>query len=143
MAGKPASRALRWARSEVLDLFPWLDWSRVRSEVRLDAGLELLSKPYRREELARKLRHVLNNRRQQSLAQARQRVPRVRLRLHRVLADDVERAQARLLRQHAVLHQARVRQAVPVPEVAGGESGGADLLGVGALFHAPQFTVPA
>jgi len=40
---------------------------------RLDEGLELLSKPYRREELARKLRHVLNNRRQQSLAQARQR----------------------------------------------------------------------
>ncbi|UGQ45059.1 hybrid sensor histidine kinase/response regulator [Massilia endophytica] len=28
----------------------------------LDAGLELLSKPYRRDELARKLRHVLNNR---------------------------------------------------------------------------------
>jgi CheY-like chemotaxis protein len=35
---------------------------------RLDAGLELLSKPYRREELARKLRHVLNNRQQQMLA---------------------------------------------------------------------------
>ncbi|MES2740152.1 MAG: PAS domain S-box protein [Pseudomonadota bacterium] len=31
---------------------------------RLDAGVELLSKPYRREELARKLRHVLNNRQQ-------------------------------------------------------------------------------
>ncbi|HEV7815951.1 MAG TPA: PAS domain S-box protein [Janthinobacterium sp.] len=31
---------------------------------RLDAGLELLSKPYRREELARKLRHVLANRQQ-------------------------------------------------------------------------------
>ncbi|WUR11918.1 PAS domain-containing protein [[Empedobacter] haloabium] len=40
---------------------------------RLDEGLELLSKPYRREELARKLRHVLNNRAQQTLAQARQR----------------------------------------------------------------------
>ncbi|MES2259055.1 MAG: PAS domain S-box protein [Pseudomonadota bacterium] len=35
---------------------------------RLDAGLELLSKPYRREELARKLRHVFNNRSQQMLA---------------------------------------------------------------------------
>jgi PAS domain S-box-containing protein len=40
---------------------------------RLDAGLELLSKPYRRDELARKLRHVLNNRRQQSMARERQR----------------------------------------------------------------------
>ena len=38
---------------------------------RLDPGLELLSKPYRREELARKLRHVLNNR--QHAMQARQR----------------------------------------------------------------------
>jgi PAS domain S-box-containing protein len=38
---------------------------------RLDAGLELLSKPYRREDLARKLRHVLNNRRQQVMARAR------------------------------------------------------------------------
>jgi len=38
---------------------------------RLDPGLELLSKPYRREELARKLRHVLNNR--QQAMQARQR----------------------------------------------------------------------
>ncbi|SDA43230.1 MULTISPECIES: PAS domain S-box protein [unclassified Janthinobacterium] len=34
-------------------------------EGRLDAGVELLSKPYRREELARKLRHVLANRQQQ------------------------------------------------------------------------------
>ncbi|QBE64976.1 hybrid sensor histidine kinase/response regulator [Pseudoduganella lutea] len=39
---------------------------------RLDAGLELLSKPYRREDLARKLRHVLNNRRQQMMARGRQ-----------------------------------------------------------------------
>ncbi|WP_338765502.1 PAS domain S-box protein [Massilia sp. METH4] len=39
---------------------------------RLDAGLELLSKPYRREDLARKLRHVLNNRRQQVQARERQ-----------------------------------------------------------------------
>ncbi|QGZ43012.1 PAS domain-containing protein [Pseudoduganella flava] len=38
---------------------------------RLDAGLELLSKPYRREELARKLRHVLNNRSQQVAARLR------------------------------------------------------------------------
>ncbi|SFU76229.1 hybrid sensor histidine kinase/response regulator [Pseudoduganella namucuonensis] len=37
-------------------------------EGRLDAGLELLSKPYRRDELARKLRHVLNNRGQEMLA---------------------------------------------------------------------------
>jgi CheY-like chemotaxis protein len=42
-----------------------------RSTGRLDPGLELLSKPYRREELARKLRHVLNNR--QQAMQARQR----------------------------------------------------------------------
>lgn len=34
-------------------------------EGRLDTGVELLSKPYRREELARKLRHVLANRQQQ------------------------------------------------------------------------------
>ncbi|TWI62189.1 PAS domain S-box-containing protein [Pseudoduganella lurida] len=40
---------------------------------RLDAGLELLSKPYRREDLARKLRHVLNNREQQLLAREHQR----------------------------------------------------------------------
>jgi CheY-like chemotaxis protein len=39
---------------------------------RLDAGLELLSKPYRREDLARKLRHVLNNRRQQIQAREHQ-----------------------------------------------------------------------
>ncbi len=42
---------------------------------RLDAGLELLSKPYRREDLARKLRHVLNNRRHQLQARERQHVP--------------------------------------------------------------------
>jgi PAS domain S-box-containing protein len=40
---------------------------------RLDAGVELLSKPYRREELARKLRHVLANRQQRM--QARQFLP--------------------------------------------------------------------
>ena len=39
---------------------------------RLDIGLELLSKPYRRDELARKLRHVFNNRSQQMLARQRQ-----------------------------------------------------------------------
>ncbi|KQW96998.1 hypothetical protein ASC94_09330 [Massilia sp. Root418] len=38
---------------------------------RLDAGLELLSKPYRRDELARKLRHVFNNRSQELLARQR------------------------------------------------------------------------
>lgn len=38
---------------------------------RLDPGLELLSKPYRRDELARKLRHVFNNRSQQQLARQR------------------------------------------------------------------------
>ncbi len=37
-------------------------------EGRLDPGVELLSKPYRREELARKLRHVLANRQQQMRA---------------------------------------------------------------------------
>ncbi|WP_295994107.1 PAS domain S-box protein [Rugamonas sp.] len=41
-------------------------------EGRLDAGVELLSKPYRREDLARKLSHMLANRRQQM--QARQRL---------------------------------------------------------------------
>ncbi|MRV76567.1 response regulator [Duganella sp. FT92W] len=39
---------------------------------RLDAGLELLSKPYRREDLARKLRHVFNNREQEIAARQRQ-----------------------------------------------------------------------
>lgn len=39
---------------------------------RLDAGLELLSKPYRREDLARKLRHVLNNRAQEIAVRQRQ-----------------------------------------------------------------------
>jgi PAS domain S-box-containing protein len=39
---------------------------------RLDAGLELLSKPYRREDLARKLRHVFNNRAQEGAARQRQ-----------------------------------------------------------------------
>ena len=38
---------------------------------RLDAGVELLSKPYRREELARKLGHMLANRRQQMQARLR------------------------------------------------------------------------
>ncbi|MEG2029516.1 MAG: PAS domain S-box protein [Janthinobacterium sp.] len=37
-------------------------------EGRLDTGVELLSKPYRREELARKLRHILANRQQQMRA---------------------------------------------------------------------------
>jgi CheY-like chemotaxis protein len=39
---------------------------------RLDAGLELLSKPYRREDLARKLRHVFNNRNQEIEVRQRQ-----------------------------------------------------------------------
>ena len=39
---------------------------------RLDAGLELLSKPYRREDLARKLRHVFNNRNQEIAARQQQ-----------------------------------------------------------------------
>ena len=38
---------------------------------RLDPGVNLLSKPYRREDLARKVRHTLNNRRQAQGAQAR------------------------------------------------------------------------
>ncbi|MCQ8242054.1 PAS domain-containing protein [Rhizosaccharibacter radicis] len=39
---------------------------------RLDAGVELLSKPYTREALARRIRHVLANRAQQQLARGRQ-----------------------------------------------------------------------
>ncbi|MDR7142734.1 PAS domain-containing protein [Rhizobium sp. BE258] len=39
---------------------------------RLDAGVDLLSKPYSREALARKIRHVLNNQRQRNLARAAQ-----------------------------------------------------------------------
>ncbi|MEC5161436.1 MULTISPECIES: hybrid sensor histidine kinase/response regulator [unclassified Janthinobacterium] len=42
---------------------------------RLDAGVELLSKPYRRDELARKLRQVLAGRRQQNQERARQSIP--------------------------------------------------------------------
>ena len=38
---------------------------------RLDPGVQLLSKPYSREQLARKIRHVLNNRRQSDLARER------------------------------------------------------------------------
>ncbi|MCI0752458.1 response regulator [Teichococcus vastitatis] len=42
---------------------------------RLDPGVNLLSKPYRREDLARKVRHTLNNRRQELQALARTRLP--------------------------------------------------------------------
>jgi len=42
---------------------------------RLDPGVNLLSKPYRREDLARKVRHTLNNRRQALAAAAAPRVP--------------------------------------------------------------------
>jgi CheY-like chemotaxis protein len=38
---------------------------------KLDAGVELLSKPYTREALARRIRHVIANRKQVSLARAR------------------------------------------------------------------------
>lgn len=38
---------------------------------RLDPGVELISKPYRREDLARKIRQMLRNRQQSSLAHAR------------------------------------------------------------------------
>ena len=37
---------------------------------RLDAGVDLLSKPYSRDALARKIRHVLNNQRQRNMAKA-------------------------------------------------------------------------
>ncbi|MFZ6761570.1 response regulator [Pseudoroseomonas sp. WGS1072] len=43
---------------------------------RLDPGVNLLSKPYRREDLARKVRHTLNNRRQALAAAA---LPRVQI----------------------------------------------------------------
>jgi PAS domain S-box-containing protein len=39
---------------------------------RLDEGVELLSKPYRRTDLARKIRHIFANRRQQALSRAMQ-----------------------------------------------------------------------
>jgi PAS domain S-box-containing protein len=55
---------------------------------RLDAGLELLSKPYRREDLARKLRHVLNNRRQQVQARERQQTQQNFLDPQAHVADD-------------------------------------------------------
>ncbi len=42
---------------------------------RLDAGVELLSKPYTREQLARKFRHVLSNRKQRGLAAETAAVP--------------------------------------------------------------------
>ncbi|PHK95956.1 hybrid sensor histidine kinase/response regulator [Pseudoroseomonas rhizosphaerae] len=42
---------------------------------RLDPGVSLLSKPYRREDLARKVRHTLNNRRQALNAAASPRIP--------------------------------------------------------------------
>lgn len=42
---------------------------------RLDPGVNLLSKPYRREDLARKVRHTLNNRRQALAAAAVPRIP--------------------------------------------------------------------
>jgi PAS domain S-box-containing protein len=37
---------------------------------RLDAGVQLLTKPYRREQLARKIRHMLSNRKQVALARS-------------------------------------------------------------------------
>jgi CheY-like chemotaxis protein len=39
---------------------------------RLDEGVELLSKPYRRTDLARKIRHIFANRRQQAMSRAMQ-----------------------------------------------------------------------
>ncbi|QBI04843.1 PAS domain S-box protein [Pseudoduganella albidiflava] len=58
---------------------------------RLDAGLELLSKPYRREDLARKLRHVLNNRMHQIQARERQQSAS-----HHLLEPQPQHAQAHL-----------------------------------------------
>ncbi len=56
---------------------------------RLDAGIELLSKPYTREALARRLRHVLRNQEQRAVAREAAAAPPVQERLLRVvLVED-------------------------------------------------------
>ena len=60
---------------------------------RLDAGVELLSKPYSREDLARKIRHALDNQRQRGLAAANggsDRPAHRGRRLHVLLVEDDE-----------------------------------------------------
>lgn len=65
---------------------------------RLDPGVNLLMKPYRREELARKLRHVLRNREQRRKARGSGERPMVRPQtpssLHILLVEDDEQIRA-------------------------------------------------
>jgi CheY-like chemotaxis protein len=64
---------------------------------KLDAGVELLSKPYTREALARRLRHVLDNQRQRNaIAQQPGDTPATRIGATVLLVDDDA-----LIRQHA------------------------------------------
>lgn len=64
---------------------------------KLDAGVELLSKPYTREALARRLRHVLDNQRQRNtIAQQPADTPATRIGATVLLVDDDA-----LIRQHA------------------------------------------
>lgn len=89
---------------------------------RLDPGVSLLSKPYRREDLARKVRHLLRNREQRLAAMAGSSAddvpaaaPSERLRILVVEDDDIVRATAADLLREQLGHDAT---AVPTAEAA-------------------------
>jgi CheY-like chemotaxis protein len=90
---------------------------------RLDAGVELLSKPYRREDLARKIRYMFASRQhlrslqqERSTLQAAERQPCVDMRRNILLVED--NAEARLLTMELLASLGHVIEAVGSAEEA-------------------------